>query len=75
MMICSKEGVNILEIDYNADRFCSVYNRTIDCDLCYETVMALSGFVTISLIEELHRIEDIGNARELCNKCPYSDLD
>ena len=62
------------ELDYNADRFCPVYNEIIDCDLCYESLMALSRFVTISSVVELHRIENIENARIVCSQCPYSDL-
>lgn len=62
------------ELDYEADRFCPAYNETIDCDLCYESLMALSRSIKISSVPELSRIEDIEKARKLCAKCPYSDL-
>ncbi|MGN0574670.1 MAG: hypothetical protein ACI4J2_01470 [Ruminococcus sp.] len=61
-------------LDYEADRHCPVFNRTIDCDLCYESIMALSRFVKISSVPELNEIKDIEKARVTCDKCPYSDL-
>lgn len=62
------------KLDYNADRFCPVYNEVIDCDLCYDSLMALSRHVKISSVSELSKIEDIENARTVCDQCPYSDL-
>lgn len=62
------------DLDYNADRRCPVYNKVIDCDLCYESVMALSKMIKVSAIPELLEIKDIENARVICNNCPYSDL-
>ncbi len=62
------------ELDYNADRFCPVYNDEIDCDLCYESIMALTRIVKASSVPELSKVEDIEKARRICSKCPYSDL-
>lgn len=62
------------ELNYDADRFCPVYNEIIDCDLCYDSLMALSRHVKISSVSELSKIKDIENARTVCNRCPYSDL-
>lgn len=57
------------------NHFCPVYNETIDCDLCYESIMALSRSIKVSCVPELFRVEDIEKARIICDKCPYSDLD
>lgn len=61
-------------LDYEADRRCPVFNRIICCDLCYESIMALSKAVKIDSVPELSEIKDIDKARLICNKCPYSDL-
>ena len=29
-------------LDYDADHYCRVYQKVIDCDLCYELVMVLN---------------------------------
>lgn len=62
------------KLNYEADRFCPVYNEIIDCDLCYDSLMALSRAVKVSSVSELSKIENIENARIVCNQCPYSDL-
>lgn len=62
------------ELDYEADRLCPVYNEIIDCDLCYDSIMALSRSVKVSSVPELSRINDISKARNICEKCPYSNL-
>lgn len=61
-------------LDYEADRHCPVFDRIICCDLCYESIMALSKAVKIDSVPELSEIKDIEKARLICNKCPYSDL-
>lgn len=62
------------ELDYEADRFCPVYNEIIDRVLCYESIMALSRLIKVSSVSELSEIENIDKMRIICNKCPYSDL-
>ncbi|MGN1137094.1 MAG: hypothetical protein ACI4SF_12855 [Oscillospiraceae bacterium] len=62
------------ELDYTSDRMCPVFKREIDCDLCYESIMALSKAVKVSSVPELSEIENIEEARIICDKCPYSDL-
>ena len=61
--------------EYTADRHCPVFGRTIDCDLCYESVMALSKAVRVESVPELNEVKDIESARILCNKCKYSNLE
>ena len=61
-------------IDYDADHRCPVYNKTIDADLCYESLMALNHTVKVSSVPELKGIEDIEAARKICAECPYSKL-
>lgn len=62
------------DLDYNADRECPVYGRTIDCDLCYESLMALTRSIKIEAVPELNEVKDIEKARKVCVECPYSDL-
>lgn len=62
------------DLDYEADRYCPAYERKIDCDLCYESLMALTRFIKIEAVPELKEIKDIEKARVICDKCPYSDL-
>lgn len=62
-------------IDYTADHFCPVYQRTIQADLCYDSLMCLAGYFKPDSTKELAEVADIENARELCRQCPYSQLD
>jgi hypothetical protein len=43
-------------------------------DLCYETLMCLNRSFKISSVKELNDIEDIDNARMICDHCEYSKL-
>jgi len=61
-------------IDYDADHMCPVFERIIDCNLCYESVMALKRFVKVSSVPELSEITDIEQARRICEDCLYSRL-
>lgn len=61
--------------EYTADRFCPVFNRTISCDLCYESVLGLSKAMNVSAVPELDEVEDIENARKTCSNCKYSDFE
>lgn len=61
-------------LDYEADRFCPAYNKVICADLCYDSLMCLSGGFKTESTKELTEIKDIENARKLCKECPYSDL-
>lgn len=62
------------DLDYDSPHFCSVYNRVIDIDLCYESLCCLSGLFKVSSVSELKKVKDIDKAREKCKQCPYSDL-
>lgn len=61
-------------LNYSEPHFCPIYNRVIDVDLCYDSLMALNGSFKITSVEDLNGINDIDTARRLCKKCPYSDL-
>lgn len=65
-------GIQML--DYNADHYCPVYKKVICADLCYDSVCCLNGEFKISSTKELAVIEDIDEARKVCEDCPYSDL-
>lgn len=62
------------DIDYYKDRFCPVFNKIIDCELCYECVMALFKYVKISSVPELKNVKNIDEAILICEKCKYSNL-
>lgn len=62
------------DLDYNADKHCPVYNEVISADLCYETILTLSGDFKLTSLPELSKVNDIPKARKVCDKCPYSDL-
>lgn len=61
-------------LDYGADHYCPVYGRTIEADLCYDSLMCLNGSFKVSSTKELQEVEDIENARNVCMACPYSEL-
>lgn len=51
------------ELDFENPHYCPVYDKVIDIDLCYETLMCLNRSFKISSVKELNDIEDIDNAR------------
>ena len=60
---------------YN-DRNCPIYDKIIDGELCYETAMCMQGFFKISSVPESNEIIfNLEQARKICNKCPYSDME
>lgn len=61
-------------LDYSADHYCPVYKKVIAADLCYDSLCCLTGAFKVSSTKELREIEDIAAARDVCRKCPYSDL-
>ena len=50
------------ELDFENPHYCPVYDKVIDIDLCYETLMCLNRSFKISSVKELNDIEDIDNA-------------
>lgn len=61
--------------EYTADRYCPVFQRVIDCDWCYESVLGLSRAIKVEAVRELDEVEDIEGARVICAECKYSDLE
>lgn len=61
--------------DFNNPHYCSVFEQTIDIDLCYESMMILNGCFKVESSEKLMMITDIGLAREKCKNCIYSNCD
>ena len=61
------------DLDYESDHYCPAYGKVICSDLCYESMMALGRIVKVSSVPELSEIEDIENARKICDGCPYSE--
>ena len=61
-------------VDYESDRYCPAYDRIIDADLCYDSLMCLNHSFKIESTKELEQIKDIEKAREICAACKYSDL-
>lgn len=61
--------------EYTADRYCPVFKRIINCDWCYESVLGLSKSIRIEAVRELDEVDNIEEARVICNKCKYSNLE
>ena len=61
--------------EYTADRFCPVFNRVVDCDWCYESVLGLSRAMKVSAVRELDEVKDIDKARKICESCKFSNLE
>ena len=47
------------ELDFENPHYCPVYDKVIDIDLCYETLMCLNRYFKISSVKELNDIESI----------------
>lgn len=64
------------KINFEEDRYCPVFERTIDCEHCYESLMGISGLTKISSVPELNELSDIKvkEALSMCKKCKYSEL-
>ena len=50
------------ELDYEMDRYCPAFQKTICSDLCFEWIMALSRSVIVESVPELKVIIDIEKA-------------
>ena len=50
-----------------------MYDRIINSDLCYDSMMCLHRFFKVSSVKELSQVEDIDKARMKCEKCKYSE--
>ena len=61
-------------IDYRSDHHCPVYRRVITANLCYDSMMCLTGWFKISSTKELAEVNDVPTARKACKMCQYSDL-
>lgn len=61
-------------LDYENDHYCPAYGKEIDIDLCYDSMMCLTGMFKIESTKELLEIKDIPAARKKCMECPYSKL-
>lgn len=53
------------ELDFENPYYCPVYDKVIDIDLCYETLMCLNRSFKISSVKELNDIEDIANYNKM----------
>ena len=45
------------ELDYEMDRYCPAFQKTICSDLCFESIMALSRSVKVESVPELKEIK------------------
>ena len=45
-------------VDFEEDRYCPVFNRIIDCEWCYESLMGISKLAKKSAIKELDEIAE-----------------
>lgn len=72
---CLNDG-KIDNVDFEEDRYCPVFNRIIDCEWCYESLMGISKLAKKSAIKELDEIAEdkMEDAFQKCKKCKYSEL-
>ncbi len=61
-----------INIDYESEHYCPVYKKTIDADLCYDSMMCLTGLFKVSSTKELLELTDIEASRKTCKSCVYS---
>lgn len=66
----------IKNIDFEEDRYCPVFQRVIDCEWCYESLMGITKLIKKDCVRELDEIKskDMDKALELCKNCKYSEL-
>ena len=62
-------------LDYRNNHYCPAYKKTISANLCYDSLMCLTGMFKISSTKELEEIDNIEEAKNICRECPYSNLD
>ena len=62
------------KLDYESDRFCPAYDKIVDCDLCYESIMVFTKAIKFSTVPETNEVNDIEIARKKRSKCPFSNL-
>lgn len=60
--------------EYAKDHFCPICNKVISSDVCYELVMCMFGGLKTTSVPEADGIEKNKENKDMCNKCPYSDL-
>ena len=53
---------------------CPIVGKMISEDVCYELIMGLYGQIKLSSIPEV-KVLNRETAREICDNCPYSDID
>lgn len=63
-----------MNIDFEAEHYCPVYDKEIDSDICYERLMCFSKMFKVESVPEFSEISDIDKARIMCKECPYSNL-
>ena len=62
------------EMDYEVPHYCPVYDKKIEADVCYESLMCLNGMFKVESVHELSAVKDIESARHTCKNCEYSKL-
>lgn len=56
------------------DRYCPIFKKEIDSEVCYEIVMCLTcGFKATSVPEVNFKNDE--TTRKICDNCPYSNLE
>lgn len=60
-------------MNWNKEHNCPAYNKVIDPDLCYESMMVLCVAIKPQALPEIKEIVNLEQARKKCLKCPYSD--
>ena len=63
---------------WDGDRYCPVFERDIDGEICYESALCLAGSFKISSVPELEdalKNKDANEARTHCRACPHSNME
>lgn len=58
------------------DRYCPIYGKVIDGEICYETALCMQGLFKLSSVPESKDIIlEEEQARQTCLACPHSDME
>lgn len=58
------------------NRYCPIFKKNIDGELCYEVAMCMQGFFKVNSVSEHSQIKlPLDEARIICTKCQYADME
>ena len=54
------------------DRECPIFGKSIDDGLCYDCKMVFGRYIKKEAVSELAGVPNLEIAKEVCDKCQYS---